>query len=310
MADSERSRTGLTYQQAFDSITIASIPVISGVGGGPISAAFILFGGSNLPHNDPSIGLQIFPGEKTSSGTDSSGNISVTMTIVNSGDDKTFDIAGGGQAVFSAGFWANSIRGVSNTADGVYEFYIDASVLELSDFTESLTDTPGGLNSSSPSFNPETEEGQVDLTFTYNNADGEDPVSLAILRDGGSGAEIIGYVPWEDGTILYSYTDYVFSGGSFTYTIRAYKYDPSPAISPPSGSIIVSFSESLPDISVISDLMVDISLNSDVFFIGDPSGIYTLIKDKTHDTLYERSGLTDSVDVAIPTPFIRTAFLP
>ena len=43
-------------------------------------------------------------------------------------------------------------------------------------------------------------------------------------------------------------------------------------------------------------------------FIENPSGIYTLINGQTHDTLYDRTGLT-SLDVKIPNPFVETGFM-
>lgn len=41
----------------------------------------------------------------------------------------------------------------------------------------------------------------------------------------------------------------------------------------------------------------------------DSSGIYTLVKDKTHDTLYERVAGITSVDVKIPDPTAKTGYL-
>lgn len=43
-------------------------------------------------------------------------------------------------------------------------------------------------------------------------------------------------------------------------------------------------------------------------FIASPSGIYTLVKGKTNDTLYDHTS-EDSIDVKIPNPFIVTGFL-
>lgn len=40
----------------------------------------------------------------------------------------------------------------------------------------------------------------------------------------------------------------------------------------------------------------------------DASGIYTLVKNKTHDTLYERQSGITSVDVKIPNPFAKTGY--
>lgn len=49
---------------------------------------------------------------------------------------------------------------------------------------------------------------------------------------------------------------------------------------------------------------VDDSLN----ILGNISGIYTLVKDKTHDTLYDRAPMPNPVNVKIPDPFIRTGY--
>lgn len=40
----------------------------------------------------------------------------------------------------------------------------------------------------------------------------------------------------------------------------------------------------------------------------DPSGIYTLVKNKTRDTLYDRQGSITSTDVKIPNPFAKTGY--
>lgn len=44
-------------------------------------------------------------------------------------------------------------------------------------------------------------------------------------------------------------------------------------------------------------------------FIGNPSGIYTLVPGKTNDTLYERIPAATTQNVKIPDPLIKTAFL-
>ena len=44
-------------------------------------------------------------------------------------------------------------------------------------------------------------------------------------------------------------------------------------------------------------------------FIGNPSGIYTLVPGKAYDTLYERIPTVTSQDVKIPDPFIITAYV-
>ena len=44
-------------------------------------------------------------------------------------------------------------------------------------------------------------------------------------------------------------------------------------------------------------------------FIGDPSGIYTLVPGKLYDTLYERTPAAGSQDVKIPDPYIVTSYI-
>lgn len=47
----------------------------------------------------------------------------------------------------------------------------------------------------------------------------------------------------------------------------------------------------------------------DVVFMMNVSGIYTLVEDKTHDTLYERMTGITTQDVKIPDPFVKTGFV-
>ena len=44
-------------------------------------------------------------------------------------------------------------------------------------------------------------------------------------------------------------------------------------------------------------------------FIGNPSGIYTIVPGKAYDTLYERIPAVTSQDVKIPDPYIVTAYV-
>jgi hypothetical protein len=50
---------------------------------------------------------------------------------------------------------------------------------------------------------------------------------------------------------------------------------------------------------------------AEIILSVDPSGIYTLVPGKRYDTLYNRADPedVDTIDVAIPRPFIRTAFI-
>lgn len=47
----------------------------------------------------------------------------------------------------------------------------------------------------------------------------------------------------------------------------------------------------------------------DAVFIMNPSGIYTLVEGKLHDTLYERMTGITTQDVKIPDPFVKTGFI-
>ncbi len=60
-------------------------------------------------------------------------------------------------------------------------------------------------------------------------------------------------------------------------------------------------------------LVIDVSLTPTVLALTNPSGIYTLVPGKLHDTLYERvAGTTvaTTVEVAIPDPFAICAYIP
>lgn len=296
-----RDISGLSHSQANDGMPISSIP---GDNGGPVSIAVLLASGAGLPPSDGSITITLFPnGSKVEVGTNGSGNISVVGTFTNTGDDITWEMSWTpGTVTFADGFWAQEIRGLVNSLIGTRGFSIQFLTLEPSDFTETLVDTPDTLVDSNIAWDGEL--GSVDLDWNYDNSSAENPISFVILRDG----NFVGTVPWVNGVTAYSYTDYVFAEGSFTYTVKAYKYTPN-IISPASNSVVVAFSGSSPDINFTGSLNIDISLAATLAFIGDASGIYTLVPGKTHDTLYERLPAITEIDVAIPDPFFKTALL-
>jgi hypothetical protein len=65
------------------------------------------------------------------------------------------------------------------------------------------------------------------------------------------------------------------------------------------------------DLVLTGDLVIDVALQSSFRFIGDPSGIYTLVPGLTHDVLYERNvGVITSQNVSIPRPFGVTSYIP
>lgn len=54
---------------------------------------------------------------------------------------------------------------------------------------------------------------------------------------------------------------------------------------------------------------IDIGGAATIQFIGNPSGIYTLVPDSTHDTLLERIPTTTTQNVKIPNPKVRFGFV-
>ena len=64
-----------------------------------------------------------------------------------------------------------------------------------------------------------------------------------------------------------------------------------------------------PDLIVSDTAEILVGDSAVVATIVNPSGIYTLVANKTNDTLYERTGVTTQV-VQIPDPFFVTGYLP
>lgn len=296
-----KSITGLTNLQAGDGIPISSIPGDTGIGP---SIAVLTALASGLPPSDGSISITLFPnGVATQFGTDPSGNITVQMTIFNNGDDKSFAVAVYGiNITLPDGFWAQLIRSSVNSALGTRGFDIQFTTLEPTDFNPTLVDPPDNLADSNTSYDPIADEGNTDLTFSYDNSNAENPTALAVLRDG----VFVGSVPWVNGTTSYAYTDTVFAPGTYTYTVKAYKYPD--AISPASNSVPVTFGGTSPDINVTTDLSFSLDWLSTIVLIVEPSGIYTLVEGKTHDTLYTHT-TPATVDVKIPRPFGASALI-
>lgn len=294
----------LSHLQGYDGIPMKSIP---GDSGGVVTDIVIIASGDDLTPNDPTISCSVYPSEdgESETGTDINGSISATVTLLNSGDDINWFVSGGGSIELTAGLWDSVARSVINSLNGSRGLSLQFLSLVVGDFDPDLNDPPENLDATDEAWDEEEEKGTVELSFTYDNPTAENPIGFAILRDG----VIVGSLPWVNGTTSYSYIDYVFAVGSYTYTIQAYRYSPSNQISPASNSVVATFSSSgLPDISVTGDINIDIDWSSSIVFIADPSGIYTLVPGKTDDTLYTHT-TPDTVDVKIPDPFIKTAFI-
>lgn len=134
----------------------------------------------------------------------------------------------------------------------------------------------------------------------------------------------------------YEFNDYIGSeeyDGTFTYTVEPYKLDtpdntlgaesdPSDPVvfdpgvdPPPEPDIEFPDPDEVPTLSP-EGLSIGVGYGgfnlggaATMVFIQNPSGIYTLVKNKRHDTLYERMTGITSVDMKIPDPFIRTGFV-
>lgn len=298
--------TGLNHLTAFDGIDITAIP--GTLAQGPNVA--VIFGtAEGLPPNDPTITIQIFPTGASANGTDSFGNIGVNKTIVNDGDDKTYSVIGGGSIVFPNGMLASKIRVVVNNENGTRDITIQSQGLNPND----PLDWPGvapppdsvlNLNASGPD-----ENGYVTLTWDET----DDSVILYRSKDGGD-KKVIGSLPGPSSEFidnpLYNGEEEDTGEGSYEYYIKTYDYI-GPTLNGetgPAGPIEIGPPPPTPDINVTMDGGIALGGTTTIVFIGDPSGIYTLVPGKTHDTLYERTDI-DFQDVAIPNPFVKTAFL-
>lgn len=318
MANSTLFIDGLDHNTADAGLPISSLPVILGLKG-IVTDFSIIWGGDGLPPSDGAISLQGFPypgAGAIATGTDSSGGIGVVKTFAMAApfDDDTQWDTSAGLVVLTDGFWDQDVRVFISNITGTRRVQIDIVVLELSDLTENLVDTPDNLVDSNPSWDLVEEEGSVDLDWTYDNTLAEDPAGFAIVREKTDAPtealQIVGNVPFETGVTDYSYTDYFFLVGTYSYYIITYKYGSPPEKSPPSSPpIVIVIGGDSPDISVTSDMGFTLEWGSVMAFITDPSGIYGLIPNKTHDTLYNRAVET-SIDVKIPDPFVKLAFLP
>jgi len=241
-----RDITGLTHNQANDGFPIAQIPGDAAILGPSIIVLFAI--GVGLPPSDPTISIQLFPTGASAVGTDSLGQISIVKTIVNTGDDKTFDITGGGQVIYPDGsgnfFWTSKIRGVVNSLLGTREFHLQYIGLDPdTDFPDTLTDTPDNVNHQNEIFDPDTDEGDVEITFSYDNSSAENPTGLVIRRSKDAGPfDVVGSLPWVNGQTDYLFKDYVHAVGEYCYEIQAYKYDVPNAISLVSNIDCVTFS--------------------------------------------------------------------
>ncbi len=288
-----RSISGLDNTRLGHGLNTGEIP---GEGGAGPNTFIIFLSASGLEPENPSISISLLSPTSvsaTESGTDANGNISVTVTWVNLGDDKHFAQAGGGSGNFPDGFWntLELVRGHLSvpTADGI-EIDIQFTDYPVIDFAQSLSNSPDTPTTRDQQWNG--SEGQVTLDVTLPNLS-ESPTSIAIARNG----EVIANVPV---TALndYSFTDFVFASGVYDYEVFAYKYPNSRSLS--SAATRATF-------GVVSSFEItgsggfEFGGSAVIGFLVDPSGLYKLVIDKTHDTIYTNTSAGDDTEnVAIP----------
>lgn len=228
---------------------------------------------------------------------DDFGTLSISVSWQRSSGDTNWNQAGHGAGVFPDGFWNLIATGVISPGDQGYgAIDIQFGDTDVIGFSEDLTDVPDNPQNEEPSW--DGEQGSVLLEVDYDNSDNEDPDSIAIVRNGVA----IVNIPWVDGITSYSFTDTVFEEGDYDYEFFVYKYPNSKSGS--TSPISVSFG-GVPSITMTMSGGITFGGSATMVFLGNPTGTYTLITNKTNDTLYNTED-----NVAIPNPFADTGFLP
>jgi len=244
-------------------------------------------------------------------------------------DDSNPNPSGGGAYV--NGFWGGgfSLLLVEVGSD-VFEDVI--LILNIDDVGDASF--PGGSPPTVPS-NFTGSEDAGDITLTWDaDADAWTNVEMSISAD-------IGSTPWTsvfiasptietalvnaiEATVVNAIEGGVLeSQATYEVYFRAKSFKSGAGVSAYSSEwfFIYTFTEPpeppVPDLTVTPDNgpggpggglgWLDLGGSATVVFFIDPSGIYTITKDKRYDTLYAED--PNTVDVAIPTPFIKTAIV-
>jgi hypothetical protein len=293
-----RSKSGITQAEGVGGFNVNSIPGSGSAG----PQAFVVFASaSNLPISDPTISIQLLPSMHFTEGTDENGNISVTATWVNTGDDIHYALVGGPTGAFTDGAWNYITSIILTHGSSDIEIDIQFGILDpVADYNQVLTVNPTDPTVDPPNWNGDI--GTTNLNFTYDNTTMEDPDAFAIYQND----VVLASVPF-NGT-NYSYPVVVFAAGPYNYKVVAYKYPNS--VSGPSDTISIDFG-GIPSLELVMDGGFEMGGSFVFNFLVDPSGIYKLTSGLTHDTLYNRADPLDitTVDVAIPNPFIDTFFV-
>jgi hypothetical protein len=274
-----------------NSVANNGVPIQGFDGDGALSgpSAIVIFASNStpLPANDPTITITLHPSGHLAVGTDGNGNISVTATLVNAGDDINFNIAGGGTYTKLAGLWQDQIRAtlVQFMATPDVEFDLQYSGGAFVDFVPSPPPFPRPdhvqINSITPNSDLPTKN---DIVVQLRNPDVVTYPNLHALitrSTDGNPAVMVGTTP-----VLASgdqtFTDVADMGHSYTYYVYLYDDTLSITETPATASTVIT---------------------------ADPSGLYVITAGKTNDTLYDNHTGPTTQDFAIPQPFIKTGFI-
>lgn len=285
-------------------------------GMGP-TVAVLIVSASGLPPSDGTISIQIFPSGHIAVGTDINGNIGATATFVNGGDDINYSIAGGGFVAFAKGYWASSVRAVitGGGVAGVVDFTVQFSSLDPNDNTDfppppTLTETPSNTQVNNQVYNPTTQEQKANITFQFNNSAADNPNGFVVNQiDNLGNITPVGSTPFVAGQTAYTIPISAFNvlGVTYTYEVASYKYGAPNLFSNWSTQLLVNWDN--PNIQITSTWAFTLSGTAPLILIADASGIYQLTIGKTNDTVYVRVGSTQTIDFAIPDPFVDLGYI-
>ena len=315
MTNGQGSRYGIPPQVANDAIDILSLYWTNRDLGPEIATIF--FGASGLTPGQ-FVSIQLFPSGKARQefiGPD--GNISDTINIVNSGDDKTYDIAGGGSFTLPEGFWASQIRSVLAYDAGASPNATCWFVIQTGGFdphnpeeftVDETLDPPTDPALTEPVYDPELDQWVFDLSWTN-----QEPELGTLIEVQNSQIYQEGSVPIPDELYHERFTNEDPPDLEWIFRFYHYVYSPTRRISPPSDDLILTLGPTPPiDINHVMSGGLSIGGSATIFLLTDPSGIYKLVPGKTHDTIINRAneaGDAEEFDVKIPEPFAETGYL-
>jgi len=323
---SESTYPGVLVPGQFTAFKFSHLPAPTGDCTGSWITGFSLISTVDVPPftdvtYEVRIGAHIFRADVVSNGTPNPTSAAISGSVSISADGKAFnfnDSVGNPQSVSIDGFWSDGITLVASASANppgppapteltINQHFFSFVVTPDTDFDGTdPPDDPTALELEE-TVDPDDAD-RLQITASWTNPPGNDELGFFVERslDGNiweiRGFTTAGITEFVDGEVV---------DDTYFYRVRAFKGDGNPANS---GYSNYTAEESIdfqqPDIIIIGSGQVDIGGSSPLQLIGEPSGIYTLVKDKTHDTLYERqAGTTTSVNVKIPDPYIKTAFI-